>query len=224
VISPTHLALAASAGLMVSGPLRAAWARSDAGAGLGDRLPEILSLTFILALLGYMTQYAHPFGQVWITESARPMNPGEAFQPQAIGLLSIMLQSGILMGVVLAALMRRPLPFGSLTLILGLSAALMTIMRAHQLSIAPSLLITAAVATGFLCDLLARALRPSPARAFALRVLAFAVPVVLYSAYVLTLWLTDGLWWSVHLATGAIALAGIAGWLLSYLAVPAASL
>jgi len=38
--------------------------------------------------------------------------------------------------------------------------------------------------------------------------------------YFLALMLTEGVAWSVHAWTGAIVLAGAAGWLLSYLVLP----
>jgi hypothetical protein len=38
--------------------------------------------------------------------------------------------------------------------------------------------------------------------------------------YFLALRLTEGIWWSVHVWAGAIVLAGLVGWLVSYLVVP----
>lgn len=220
LLSPTHLFLAVGAALMVSGPLRAAWLRSDDGAGLGKRVPEILSLTFVLALLGYMTQYAHPFGAVRVIKSVLPTESEAAFQIQALGLLSIILQSGILMGVILAAVRRRPLPVGSLTLAFGSSVVLMTAMRTRLLAVEPSLLIGAGVAAGAASDLLLWLLRPSVSRPVALQVFGFAVPTVIYAVYFLVLSATHGIGWSVHFSAGAVAMAGIAGWLLTYLVLP----
>jgi len=45
---------------------------------------------------------------------------------------------------------------------------------------------------------------------------------VLYSLYFLTLLFLGGVWWPIPLWTGAIALSGIAGLLVSYLIVPPA--
>ncbi len=222
LLSPTHLVLALGAALMVSGPLRAAWLRSDVEKGLGSRIPEVLSLAFMLALLGYMTQYAHPFGAVRALPTGLPAESQAAFAIQALGLLSIILQSGIFMGLVLAAVRRRPLPVGSLTLIFGLSVILMAAMRTRLLMVESSLLIGIGLTAGAVSDLLLWVLRPSPARPAALQVFGFAVPAAIYTVYFLALEVTHGIAWSVHFTTGAIVLAGIAGWLLAYLVLPPA--
>src|SRR5229473_4995669 len=51
-------------------------------------------------------------------------------------------------------------------------------------------------------------------------VFAFTLPATFYLCYFLALMVTEGIAWSVHLWVGSIVLAGIAGWLLSYLLVP----
>ena len=73
-------------------------------------------------------------------------------------------------------------------------------------------------------DLLLWLVRPSIARQGALRLFAFAVPVLLHMVYFLTLMRIGGIWWSVPVWSGSIVLAGIAGWLLSYLMAPPKSL
>ncbi|MGQ0551511.1 MAG: hypothetical protein ACT4PY_17795 [Armatimonadota bacterium] len=220
LMSPTHLGLAVGAGLIVSGPLRAARVRGDTGGDLLGRLPYVLSLTFLITLLAYMTQWAHPFGFVWAYERLRPEDPRLVFPRQAMTVLSILLQSGILMGVLLPEVRRRALPAGSLTVVFGLSGVLMTLMRAKFLPTGPYLLIGVAALAGIVGDLLLWRLRPSEVRPTAFRVFAFAVPAMLSGVYFLALVLAGGIWWSVHLATGTVALAGIAGWLLSYLVLP----
>src|SRR5262249_27951080 len=60
-LSPPHLLLACSIGLIVSGPLRAAWQRPGAPASWVAHLPLLLSLTYVLSLCTLVTQYADPF-------------------------------------------------------------------------------------------------------------------------------------------------------------------
>jgi hypothetical protein len=69
-------------------------------------------------------------------------------------------------------------------------------------------------------DVLYAWLRPTVTRLAAWRLFAFAAPAAFYLWYFLALMLTDGVAWSVHLWVGSIVLAGIAGWLLSYLLLP----
>ncbi len=67
LLSPTHLALALGGALILSGPLRSAWLRKDDTAGRLSLLPGILSLAFILCILTFFTQFAHPFSEILAT-------------------------------------------------------------------------------------------------------------------------------------------------------------
>jgi hypothetical protein len=58
----------------------------------------------------------------------------------------------------------------------------------------------------------------------ALRLFAFAAPVVSNSMYFLGLFAIKGIAWSVHLWMGPIVMAGIVGLLLSYVLVPSQKL
>ena len=81
------------------------------------------------------------------------------------------------------------------------------------------MIIVAALA-GLTADALYIWLKPSVTRPADLRLFAFAVPVVLYLLYFLVLKLTSGVNWTIHLWLGTTFVAGIAGFLLSYLLVP----
>jgi hypothetical protein len=78
-------------------------------------------------------------------------------------------------------------------------------------------LVVGAGVAGLTVDVLYARLCPSPTRLAAWRGFAFAAPAAFYLCYFLSLMLTEGIAWSVHLWAGSIMLAGIAGWLLSYL-------
>ena len=54
----------------------------------------------------------------------------------------------------------------------------------------------------------------------ALRVFAFVVPLIVGSTYFVAGQMIAGMAWSVHLWLGSIVMAGIAGLLISYVAVP----
>ncbi|MGH7461724.1 MAG: hypothetical protein ACREMA_11960, partial [Longimicrobiales bacterium] len=226
LLSPTHLALAVGMGFIVAGPLRSTWRQGHApGAppGLTEQWPAWVSLGFLLAVFAFMTQYAHPFGFLWAAEAARPpVQAGERgiFLVQATGILGILLQTGIMMGLLLATLQRQALPPGILTPILTVNTVVLTLMRQRLLVSGPYLLIGIAVLGGIVGDLLLWWLRPSRERPQALRVFVFAMPAGLYAVYFLALMATTGIWWSVHLWTGAIVLSGLTGWLLSHLAIP----
>jgi hypothetical protein len=94
----------------------------------------------------------------------------------------------------------------------------------HALATGPLPLIIVGLLAGLLADGLLVLLQPGPERVAALRWFAFLAPASLYALYFLALQLLGGgIWWTVHLWTGAIVLAGVVGWLLSFLVAPPAS-
>jgi hypothetical protein len=210
LLSPSHLTLALGGMLMGTGPLRAAWQRRDARSpGWAALAPALLALTYTLSLLTFFTQYAHPIIRVRVDE----LGLGEI-----IGVVSIELQSALLMGIVLLAIRRWRLPFGALALLFALNI-LLTLQLSQSTPVLLVVLLYAIL--GLAADLLNRWLQPSAERVGALRLFAFAVPFLIYSVYFLVILALGGeIAWSVHVWTGSIVLAGIAGLLLSYLTVP----
>ncbi len=216
LLSPTHLLLAVGMGLVVSGPLRAAWHREPRNPA--DLWPALLSATLTFSLITFMTQFAHPIAHPWAAYSTfLAHGPGEALFAQAMGVSDLLLQAGVMGAFALLLLVRWRLPFGALSLLLGLNALGMSFMDDEYR------LVPAAAAAGLLGDLLVRRLRPGRDRVRALRLFAFALPAVYTLALFGALALTDYVWWSVHLWLGAVAMTGLAGWLLSLLAAPPAS-
>jgi hypothetical protein len=116
--------------------------------------------------------------------------------------------------VILLAIRRWRVPTGGLTLILTI-AYTFTISIHKDFYFIPFIFLA-----GLAADVLYKWLKPSVERATELRWFAFGVPVVFYALYFFTLALTSGVWWTIHLWTGAILLSGITGWLLSYAFVP----
>lgn len=212
LLSPTHLALALGMGLIVTGPLRATWRRPEPGSGWVAQGPVLLALTLTLSVLTLFTLYAHPIAQP-AAGAGHPYAGAEG-----MGVASILLQTGLLMGTILLVLRFRALPAGALTVMLTLNAAGMGFLGVHGGY--PMALVVAAGAAGLLADLLRAGIQPTAGRPTAWRLFAFVMPAAFYLCYFLALVLTEGLAWSVHLWTGSIVLAGVAGWLLSYLLVP----
>jgi len=220
LLSPTHLGLALGGGLVATGPLRAAWHRRDgAEAGSWGHLgPAILSLTMTLSLLTFFTEYASPFVNPW------PVYPADflAGYGPVIGITDILLYAALLMSVVLLALRRWRLPPGVFTLMFTLNTALMAVFNP---GVVPWLLPCAGLA-GLAADLLYQRLHPTGERPESIRVFAFAVPALLYLFYFLNLAIVEPLrfqsriTWSVHFWAGSIVLAGLVGFLLSYVMLP----
>ena len=176
----------------------------------------VLSLTFTLSVLTFFTMIAHPQVNPRAAGHVPPTDDAIFFYRQALGVASVLLQTGFLMGIVLLAVRRWRLPVGSLTLIFTLNAVAMSFLD----SMNEYGLIVAVALAGLVADLLLYGLKPSTANPRAFRLFAATVPAVLFLFYFITLMLTRGIWWKVHLWAGSIVLAGIVGWLLSYAFLP----
>ena len=215
--SPSHLTLAVGSALIMSGPFRAAWKRRDRASTPGWRQlwPMLLSLTFTLSGFTFSAQALHP-----LVPLRRAMAFSRAddmlFYLQALTIASVLIQTELKIGIILLALRRWRLPPGSITLVFTLNGLLMCTLDPHD----DYGLMLPVTLPGLVADGLLVPLQPSPRRPWTFRLFAFVVPVVFYLCYFVALRLMKGMWWSVHLWTGAIVLAGLVGWLLSYLILP----
>ena len=212
LLSPTHLMLALGAVLMVGGPLRATWQRLPAqpAESRSNLFPMLLSLAYILAIFTFFTQFANPIANSYADQhTIEPL--------EDLGIASILLQTALFMGGVLFALRRWRLPLGAFTLLYVINSTVSSLMAKSSLVLAVAIL---AALTGFLLDLLYKGLKPTAEGKAALRLFAFAAPVVTNSVYFLGLFAIKGIAWSVHLWVGSIVMAGIVGLLLSYVLVP----
>jgi hypothetical protein len=216
LLSPTHLLLAAGAVLIMTGPFRAAWMKPSGHdrLKLGRMLPAILAMTFSVSILSFMSQFAHPIDAD--AAGALPATARALHESQSLSIAGMLLQIGLLMGFVLLAVRRwgDRLPFGTFTIFFGLNAYGMSLMTDEYR------LVSAALAAGLLADIKVRKLAPSLVRTGALRLFAAEVPMTYYILYFIALMTSGKVWWSVHMWTGAIVMAGVVGLLMSYLLVP----
>jgi hypothetical protein len=133
----------------------------------------------------------------------------------AKGAADILLQAGIMMGVILFAIRRWRLPFGSLALLFTVNSAFMSVFNDHYA------FIPFFAAVGLIADLLYLRWQPTEQRLDALRGFAFTVPVITYLGYFAAVELIFGpITWVIHLWLGVTVMAGIEGLLLSYLMMP----
>ena len=201
LLSPTHLTLAVAGVLVFTGPLRAA------AAGNGSRWPALFSVAAVVALLGFFTQYVHPFTHLYPTLTGG----GSADLRHAAGMAGIMLHAAVFTGAVLLPALRQPLPTGGVVLILGLPALLMATQRGTYVLL-PALVLAAVVG-----EVLLRWRPPSRRAAGNLRLAAAVLPAAIFTGYFATLALAAELTWSVHLVTGGVALAAGAGTMVGVL-------
>jgi hypothetical protein len=223
LLSPTHLLLFAGMALIVTSPLRAAWAAPDDrdARRLTTFLPAILSLTLLTALISFFFMYASAFSDMspvvtasdW-AGSGEPY-PGDYFF-QYQGITTVLISNVILIAPLLYLLRRWQPPFGSATVLFTLVAVLVTALMAFETawSIVP------AAVGGLAADLLIHRLRPAPEHPAAYRMVAAAVPAILWSAYYVAMGFVAPIAWVPELWSGTIVFASFSGFALAQLMLP----
>jgi hypothetical protein len=208
LLSPPHLLLAVAGTLVFTAPLRAAWSTLPRRPSWFEVGPALVSLGGVAALLGFFTQYVSPFTHLYPTQT--PSAARSADLLAATGVAGIIVTTVITTGAVLVALRRWQLPFGAVTVIVGLSTLLMTTQRGTY-GLLPAVL----AATLLLDAWLWRG--DDPERRVAPRIAGTALPALLFTGYFVTLAVAGSLTWSVHLVTGSVVVAAAAGTLLAAL-------
>lgn len=230
LLSPTHLLLAIGGALIVTGPLRAVTHLESGVTKWADRATALVSLTGLLTILTFMTQYASPFAGLGVGALGRPVDvAGQLADGSPVtlgrmlnltetrGLFGLLLHSGLVIGTLQVALRGGWLRPGAVWVLLGVNAVLMLLTLGQLERLWP--LIVAAIASGIAGDVVLFALRPSATRTAAVRIFATVVPVVFTTGYFLTAFFGfGGIWWALPDVIGTIALTGILGLLLSYVA------
>ncbi len=215
LLSPTHLLLGLGLGLVVTGPLRAAWQRPGTQSTWRSITPALFSLAALISTLTFFMMFSHP---IFSSTGGRFHHEFSNEVGTVAGVLGLMIIGALLVGPMLLALRRWILPVGSLTLIWGINTVAMTILGYHHdYTVWMALAMIAAAA---LMDLFLWYSRPRLNAITCLRLFALLAPIFLFSAYYLVLRETEGTRWSVHTVTGSVALASVVSWLLSYLVQP----
>lgn len=168
------------------------------------------NLTHNYALEFTFPRWSPDGARILVTATGHNTQAPEA-STQSTSISGILLLAALLAGCALLLLKNWALPFGALTLMFGLNAALMSVLGDTYW------LIPAALLAGLGGDLLLAWLKPAPSRPGRLRLFAFALPVLYFSLYFLAVQLNGGIDWKIHLWLGAVFMAGIAGLLASLL-------
>src|SRR5260221_11024776 len=201
LFSPSHLILRLGLFLIMNGPFRAAWQRTKSKtSGFFANLPMLLSLVFTLSVCTFLTFPLHSFHNEFAGGSLSDTSRSGLLT--IAGMSSVLFESALLMGFVLVAIRRWKLPFGSLTLLLTINTAALSVVSSNWW------ILLVAIPTGLLGDIFIRMFNPSTENRTSLRVFAFGFPATLYLLYFIGLNLTEVVWWRVHLWGRAIVLAG----------------
>ena len=211
LMSPAHAILALGFALMVSGPLRAGLRRSPGR--WRDELPVVLSAAFVVSILTFFTQIAHPLANLWAARGRHLTASGEE-----LGIVGMLLTTAIVLAPPLFLLRHGRLPAGGFAILFALNSLVMGVL--HDRGPYPVAAVGSLVIAGVAVEIVRLALRPHASRPAAFRAFAFAAAVVPCAAYFAVVGMSEGLAWSTHLWMGTIVFVGAVGWMLSYLLLP----
>ena len=214
LISPSHLFLAVTGLLIMTGPIRAIWRRESDGSW-ASLAPAILCFICITSVFTFFNAYAPIGGDMIILTGPRPENDS---LPNIAGIVAFVIQSNILLGAVLFMTRRWRFPFGAITLLYVLNSLLMTWYRVGESG--EFIFVISAALAGLLGDFLLSGSKPIETGR--LRLAAFLIPFAhsLGAMVVLhilgnSVWGDGGLWWLIHMWLGVPVLAGAFGYGLS---------
>ena len=205
--SPSHLLIAISAGLFLSSPARATWRRAEITGGV-RALPAVVAGGLTLTIAVYFTGYLNPL-MITYTDVQNDMT-------LSLGMGSMVVFPALVMGTLVMYARRFSLPVGAYTVLVGVPALASAIPLENPILVIPGLIM------GVTADALAALSRPTPARPLAFRAFGAIVPLVFALSYVVTVELTSGLAWSIHVWAGAVVFAAFTGLLVTYLVLPTA--
>lgn len=215
LMSPSHIGLAMGMTWIFAGPVRGAWIRANAGEGeRGWRAlgPIILGMTMLLTLALFFTSYANPVVTPFILFGRN------AASVQDFGVTTVLMMAALMTGFILPMVRRWRLPFGTFTVMFGVSTTLLTTLN----DVFP--FIPGAIVAGLLVDVLVTRWQPAEGQGWRLLMVTFAAPTLYFAAYFVTVYALLGrMPWSIHVWSGAIFIAGMVGASLALLVMTSAA-
>jgi hypothetical protein len=207
LLSPSHLLLMGAGLLIVTGAVRGALGRPGAARSWAGFAPAAVGVTLAVAVASFFLQFASALHVADPGAFAAGAGDGR----QALAVVGVLVSTALLSGAVVWVASRWPAPpAGTFTLVFGAVAVLMAALGGLD-----QLVLAVPVAGG---GALADALL---ARRHDLRLVATAVPMATWAAWLATYHATRGLGWPAELTGGTVVLAGLVGYALTLLPVAA---
>ncbi len=212
--SPSHLGLITAMIVILTTPLRAAWADPVRPTPTPT---AVLTLAFATSLVLLFLTYGNAllFGPRGVVESFSTLEDRHAGELAA----RIVITNVLLLAPLLLLAKRWRLPFGAATTVFGTSALISAVLTGFELLALP----VAVLVAGVLVDVLARVLRPSAARRGAFWGFAAAAGALTWAIYLgVAIAVAGRLPAVVELWTGMPIITALVGWLLAALVLPTA--
>lgn len=244
LLSPTHILLAVGMFFTILAPFWSSWHNSnDEGNSFKEQLAPVVSLSISLSVLTFFTRFSHPFN-LKLSEicqgrgnplSDSALNCSSSLRIHGgttnvvydsaglqLGIISIIFQSFLLMGIILLFVKRWKPAKGILFTLIMINGISISFQVPGRLEIVP-IRILFFVLIGIICEILALKFNPKLG-GHGLRIFAFLVPI----SYTVVWWITlvleydrlDVLGWSIHATIGALFLSGCSGLFTSILVNP----
>jgi hypothetical protein len=196
LLSPPHLLLITAGTLVFAGPLRAALRMPDRAHGL----PAAIAAAYVITGLGFFTQYANPFTQVYAEAVGATLAVREL--REVAGVAGIIVWAVLVAGALAVVRARlRPVP-GALAVVVAVPS-LFLITQQNRYELVPAVLLAALVT-----ELVGRRLSTS--------LVALLGPTLLTLGWVLTVLVTAETAWTRELLLGSIGSAAAAGYLVGW--------
>jgi hypothetical protein len=215
--SPSHLGLIGSMIVILTSPLRAAWADPELPArpSLRVLLPAVLTLSFAVSLVLLFLTY----GNALLLSSRMVVAMFSTVDDGGAGSLAsrIVLTSFVLLAPLLLVARRWHLPAGTATIAYTVAALISAVLNGFERLTIP----LAIVVAGVLVDLLATWLRPGPDRRAAFWIFGTLAPLVTWVVYLGAASLAEGVLPAVvEFWTGMPVIVALLGWALAALMLP----
>lgn len=229
LLSPTHQGLGLGIFFVSSGPILSALRNREKLLAFTAQLPLVFALATWIELIHFGTAYAFDpaAGRINAPPPIAPFTPDYltavalGYYHSGMGVLVVIFQSTVMAGFALFAGSRFALAQGTLPAmyVLGNFAAAAAFTNDTPLL---TTVIVMSVVAGIVGNVIVAALRPTPERKGAYRLLGVAVPVSYFAAYFVTTQAFGGIWWDWNVVLGALMWAGVMGFGLTLLSQPRA--
>ncbi len=218
--SPSHIMLFVGAILLITAPLRAAWhdPSSKSTPSFLEFLPNLFVIFAGFCFASLMN--LHIWGLISVPDSIENLknlvpsqNPAILYALNSFTDAGILFTNAAIMFTILFILQRWRTPFGTYSLVLGLSTFVLVIIVDNNLM--PRVYMAALA--GMIIDTLIQTLKPSQTRLLELRIFAGLAPLAIWGTHFLAVQMTGGLGISPELWTGILTMTALSGLGLSLL-------